>query len=355
MTRILLVSRQSLFGFGLLNLLTHRANAEIVGQEADPARAIERVRELQPDVVIVDSECPADDPAELALAVFRTGAKVRVIGLGLNDNTIHIYRNERRIAHGVEDLMEAIESDLPISDLASPADLSALATARSRVYGFLGAVYNRMPDEHFAASLSSPELAAFLSSLGGEEDVPEDMREGLRLIQAFIQASKGVPVEELKTSLAVERTKLLRGIKPGYGPPPPYEGVYAPTAQEALGQAMMNVKNIYAESGVVLPEEIHDQPDFIGFELDFMRHLTEKEADAWAAENNEEVMRITEKERAFLDEHILRWIPRFCDLMLQEAQLDFYRGVARLTKGFVMGEAHTTAELANGALAVQVA
>jgi TorA maturation chaperone TorD len=212
-----------------------------------------------------------------------------------------------------------------------------------------------MPDEHFAASLSSPELAAFLSSLGGAEDVPEDMREGLSLIQAFIGASKGMPVEELKTSLAVERTKLLRGIKPGYGPPPPYEGVYAPTAQEALGQAMMNVKNIYAESGVVLPEEIHDQPDFIGFELDFMRHLTEKEAEAWAAENHEEVMRITEKERAFLDEHMLRWIPRFCDLMLQEAQLDFYRGVARLTKGFVKGEAHTTAELANGALAVKVA
>ncbi len=345
MTRILLVSRQSLFSFGLQSLLARQAKVEIVAQEADPARAVESIKELQPDAVIVDNECPADDPAELALAVFKTGAKARVIGLSLKDNTIHIYHNERRIAHEVEDLMKAIESDLPVADLASPAELSALATARSRVYGFLGAVYNRMPDEKFAASLSSPELAAFLSSLGEEEDVPEDMREGLRLIQAFISASGNQPVEELKTSLAVDRTKLLRGIKPGYGPPPPYEGVYASTAQDVIGEAMLSIRNIYAESGVVLPEGVHDQPDFIGFELDFMRHLSEKEARAWADENVEEVIKVTGKEQAFLKEHILKWIPRFCDLMLEQAQLDFYRGIARLTKGFVQNDVRTVAEL----------
>lgn len=251
--------------------------------------------------------------------------------------------------------MKAMESDLSVSELASPGELSALATARSRVYGFLGAVYNRMPDDQFAASLSSPEAATFLASLGQAEDDSEDMRDGLHLMEAYIRTSKDRPAEELKTELAVERTKLLRGIKPGYGPPPPYEGVYAPTAQEALGQTMMGVRNTYAEAGVVLPEEIHDQPDFIGFELDFMRHLTEKEAEAWIGNNYEEVLKTTEKEQAFLDEHILRWIPRFCDLMFQEAQLDFYRGVAKLTKGFVQGEARTAAELVNGARAAQAA
>ncbi len=354
MTRILLVSRQSIFSSGLQSLLTHQAQVVIVGQEADPVRAVERVKELRPDVVIVDSECPECDLAELALAIFRTRLKVRVIGLGLSDNAIHIYRNERIIAHGVEELMEAIERDLPVSDMASPAELSALAMARSRVYGFLGAVYNRMPDERFAASLSSPELAAFLSSLG-DEDVPEDMREGLRLIQAFIDASRNKPVEELKTSLAVDRTKLLRGIKPGYGPPPPYEGVYVAAGQEATGPAMVNVRRIYAESGVILPEGLHDQPDFIGLELDFMRHLTDKEAQAWADENIEEVAKLTAKEQAFLNEHVLTWIPRFCDLMLEQAQLDFYRGIARLTKGFVQNDGHTVTELANQVQAAPVA
>ncbi len=355
MTRVLLVSRQSLFSSGLQSLLTHQAKVEIVGQEADATRAIERVKELQPDVVIVDNDPSADDPAAFALNILKAGIKVKVIGLGLRDNALYIYRKERRIAHGVEDLMKALESDLSVSDLVTPAELSAIATARSRVYGFLGAVYNRMPNDQFASSLSSPEVAAFLASVGQMEDDPGDMQEGLRLIEAFIRASKDKPVEQLKTELAVDRTKLLRGIKPGYGPPPPYEGVYAAMAQEALGQTMMSVRNIYAESGVVLPEEIHDQPDFIGFELDFMRHLTEKEAEAWANEENEEVVKIIKKERAFLDEHILRWVPRFCDLMFEQAQLDFYRGIARLTKGFVQGEAHTAAELVDRACAAQAA
>ncbi len=241
------------------------------------------------------------------------------------------------------------------TDEITGREMVDLATSRSRVYGFLGALYSRIPDENFAASLSSPELAAFLSSLANAEEALEDVREGLGLVQVFIAASAGRSVEELKTEIAVERTRLLRGIKPGYGPPPPYESVYAAGEKGQNAMAMASVKNIYAESGVILPEDIHDQPDFIGFELDFMRHLTETEARARTANNLEEVIRILGREQAFLVEHVLNWIPRFCDLMLEDAQLDFYRGIARLTKGFVQGEAQTTAALLDEASTVQAA
>ena len=234
-------------------------------------------------------------------------------------------------------------------DTITPKEMGDLAQARSQVYGFLGAIFNRLPDDQFAASLSSPELAAFLSSLGEGEDQSEDMQEGLRLMKAFIGASKGKSANDLKTDLAVERTRLLRGIKPGYGPPPPYESVYAGSEQQPLVEAITSVRQMYAEAGVGLPEEVHDQPDFIGFELDFMRHLIEKESQAWVESNQSEAKEVLEKELQFLKEHILRWIPHFCDLMLKDAQLDFYRGIARLTKGFVQGEVHTATELAKTA------
>jgi TorA maturation chaperone TorD len=211
------------------------------------------------------------------------------------------------------------------TDAVDHNEMAALATARSRVYGFLGALYNRLPDDQFAASLSSSEIGDFLSSLGEAEDTPEDMRAGLRLMEAFIRAARGKPVEELKTELAVERTRLMRGIKPGYGPPPPYESVYAESAQAAMGQAMKSVRNTYAEAGAALPDDVHDQPDFIGFELDFMRHLTMQEAQAWSDSKAEEVRNAIERERAFLEEHILRWVPHYCDVMYEQAQLDFYR------------------------------
>ncbi len=241
------------------------------------------------------------------------------------------------------------------TDEITSQEMAELATSRSRVYGFLGALYNRIPDEPFAASLSSPELGGFLSSLGQTDAAPEDMRAGLFLVQAYITAVAGRSIEELTTELAVERTRLLRGIKPGYGPPPPYASVYLARAEAQNMLAMAGVRNIYAESGVALPENIHDQPDFIGFELDFMRHMTETEASAWAADDRVEVAQILAKEQSFVLDHIVEWVPRFCDLMLEDAKLDFYRGIARLTKGFVQSESQTIAALLDEARVATVA
>jgi TorA maturation chaperone TorD len=223
------------------------------------------------------------------------------------------------------------------------AEWSALAESRSRTYAFLAAVYNRLPDQAFAESLSGPDLPGLLASTVESEDLPEDMRAGVELIEAFIEAARGKPVEELQTELGVERTRLLRGVQPGYGPPPPYESVYS-GSQEALRlEARASVRQVYAEAGLGLLEEVRDQPDFIGLELDFMRHLTAKEAQAWAEGSREQALEILEKERAFLQEHIVRWVPRSCDVMHKEARLSFYGGIAKLTKGFVQDEAEKVA------------
>ncbi len=246
---------------------------------------------------------------------------------------------------GVEQVMDVMQDDTGESDSISTQEWASLATSRSRMYGFLAAVYNRRPDDQFAQGLSSPELVDLLTSLGRIEDVPEDTREGVHLIEQYIQAATNKSVEELRTELAVDRTRLLRGIQPGYGPPPPYESVYVGMEQLPQMQASMSVQQAYAAAGIGLPEEVRDQPDFIGFELDFMRHLTDKESEAWAQENRAEALHVLESEQAFLQEHILRWIPRFCEVMFQQASLDFYRGIARMTKGFVLDDAQKAAEL----------
>ena len=63
------------------------------------------------------------------------------------------------------------------------------------------------------------------------------------------------------------------------------------------------------------------------------------------AGEQQEALIFAEKERAFLDEHITEWVPRFCEVMVQEARLDFFRGIARMTRGFVLAETEKVAEL----------
>lgn len=344
MKRIFMLSSHPLFSQGVESLLRRETRLEIVGRETDVDKAIERIKALRPDVVVLDS-ADLRDPLPVVMRILREGVGTKVIGLNLKDNTMHVYRGEQRVVKQVEDLVEAIEGQGSGSEPLSAEEWAALASSRSRVYGFLGAVYNRLPDDQFAKSLSGTDLANFMASLAQTDDLSEDMRGGLRLIEQFIRDCQEKPVDELRTELAVERTRLLRGIEPGYGPPPPYESVYAGLDKQPQMQGSVAVRQAYAEAGVGLPEEVRDQPDFIGFELDFMRHLTEKEAQAWAEGNSEKALEALGKEWAFLEEHITRWIPRFCDVMAQEAQLDFYRGIAWMTKGFVLDEAQKTREL----------
>jgi TorA maturation chaperone TorD len=349
--RVFLVTASTLFGRGVENLLRQEPRLEVVGCEADAERALQRIEELAPDAVIFE-ESGADSWLRQALTgilIRRLGT--RVIGIDLHDSSICVYRGERRIAREVEDLVEAIEEQGYDFEAVRTEEWGALAEARSQMYGFLAAVYNRLPDEPFAKSLSGPELAGLLASMAERGDLPQEMRAGVELIEAFIAASQGRPVEELQTELAVDRTRLLRGVKPGYGPPP-YESVYmGSSVEKPQMQATVSVRQAYAEAGVGLPEEMRDQPDFIGYELDFMRHLTDQEAQAWAEGNREEALEVMEKERAFLEEHIARWVPRFCEVMEKEARLGFYEGIARMTKGFVLDEAEKVPEHLEWALA----
>lgn len=220
---------------------------------------------------------------------------------------------------------------------------AAIAATRSQVYGFLGALYCRLPDEQFVDGMGTPEMATFLDALEQADDLPEEVREGAALIRRFTANAQNEPTDALKTKVNVERTRLFRGVKPGYGPLPPYESVYADPAKDIDPFPIAAVAKIYADAGVVLPKDRCDQPDYIGFELDFMRHLCAKESAAWERGDQDEAVRLLAQENAFLNDHLVTWVPRFCDEMIKDAKLDLYQGIARLTRGIVLDESHTSA------------
>jgi TorA maturation chaperone TorD len=210
-----------------------------------------------------------------------------------------------------------------------------LAQSRSKFYGFLSSLYVRIPNDEFVANLFGDKLRSFLPSVASSSEVPVEMKEGMRMIQEFAQQTKDHPRNKLKEDLGVDWTRLLRGLKPGYGPPPPYESVYSESSQQDGGLTIGDVLKTYRETGVDISEKAGERPDFIGVELDFMRYLTEKETEGWSQSAHTEGVKHLKTEENFLTKHLTQWVPRFCDKMLTEARTDFYKGVARLTKGFL--------------------
>ena len=132
MKRIFMLSSHPLFSQGVESLLRQETGLEIVGRETDMDKAIERIKELQPDVVILDSGDPACDLTPAVMRILREGVGAKVIGLNLQDNTMCIYRGEQRVVEEVKDLVEAIERSPLSPEPVSSGDLAGLAGSWSQ-------------------------------------------------------------------------------------------------------------------------------------------------------------------------------------------------------------------------------
>jgi DNA-binding NarL/FixJ family response regulator len=110
MKRIFMLSSHPLFSQGVESLLRRQTGLEIVGREADADKALERIKELRPDVVVLDS-ADLRDPMPVVMRILREGVGAKVISLNLKDNTMHVYRGEQRVVKQVEDLVKVIKAD----------------------------------------------------------------------------------------------------------------------------------------------------------------------------------------------------------------------------------------------------
>lgn len=113
MVRVLIVSPHRLFGPGLEAWLRQQKGLDVVGCEADADRVNERVQQLKPDVVILDTSSWETMPttALMCFLAGRPGAKI--IGVNLWDNSISIFGGKERAIVLVERLLEAIKGQAP--------------------------------------------------------------------------------------------------------------------------------------------------------------------------------------------------------------------------------------------------
>ena len=71
------------------------------------------------------------------------------------------------------------------------------------------------------------------------------------------------------------------------------------------------VEREYATAGLSLSPSLHDMPDHVAVELEFMAFLCAQEASAWEREALAEGIQAIERQESFLERHLARWLPQW--------------------------------------------
>jgi TorA maturation chaperone TorD len=82
----------------------------------------------------------------------------------------------------------------------------------------------------------------------------------------------------------------------------------------------------------------------VAIELDFMAYLCRGMAEK--LRGGEKIIEELAIQREFLDGCLSKWVPQFCEDIIKSPNSDFYKGIAQITRGFLMFDSTMIDEIA---------
>ena len=128
MIRVVIADDQDLVREGLRMILEAEPDIEVVGEAADGRQALERARELDPDVLLMDVRMPELDGIEATARLATSGLRARVLVVTTFDLDEYVYRALKNGASGFllkdatrEQLVAAVRTVAAGEALLAPA------------------------------------------------------------------------------------------------------------------------------------------------------------------------------------------------------------------------------------------
>jgi TorA maturation chaperone TorD len=148
------------------------------------------------------------------------------------------------------------------------------------------------------------------------------------LSQFFLHPPDEGSFDAIRQDFSLESTEPLEEIEEDFdrlfsyphGRLQPIESLSIPTS----GAPYEEVISFYTGAGLAIDEAYEVSPDHLSLELLFMSYLIE---------NNK-----TELEKKFLEQHLMNWVPYYCDEVMKQSKTSFYREIAEIVKDFLTAE-----------------
>lgn len=199
---------------------------------------------------------------------------------------------------------------------------ASLAEARSEMYKFVASFYLYEPTGESVIKVANQRLISQLSEVFSSMTLAP-----LKRLAKNVDGKIDDIKKDYNDLFMVPLDKYVT----------PYESVYIEGMMHQ--QTTIQVKNKYDEASAVIDQKfLFTAPDYIGFELDFMRFLCDAEAKAWQKDRKSIARKNQLYQNGFLKENLTKWLPELTKAIEKNAETDYYKFVARITKQFVSSD-----------------
>lgn len=214
-------------------------------------------------------------------------------------------------------------------------DLSAVLEARAAFYETLASLYFKPLTQQQIDAMATADFSAYA-------DINPLFADGLNDMSRYL----GKRNTGTRQELAVDFTSAFAGTSVYEGKTAvPYKSAF--TSDEALmyQEGYREVFEAFKKEAVKRRDGFDWPDDHLSFMFEFMALMSRRTARAWAADERAAAMHDLEASATFLESHIASWFDDFIALAEKLLSTRFYRGVLKVTKGFIDLDRETLVDL----------
>jgi TorA maturation chaperone TorD len=184
-------------------------------------------------------------------------------------------------------------------------------------------IYN-YPDRAWYQSLYEEDVFSEVPFAADKDET----KTGLALMRKW--GKDGITDESFE-KLHVDYTRLFIGV--GKVLAPPWESVHFGEERLMFQERTLEVRTWYRRFGLEAERKYKEPDDHIGLELLFLSHLATLGIQALEKEDQDRFNELLDAQREFFKMHPGTWALTWCGLVDRNAQTEFYKGLAHLTRG----------------------